>query len=365
MATEQDTDDLRTALQTAYEASDDTGGSDGAASGAQAAPAAPEGGQAALGAEENNAEATGGAERDASGKFAKAPEGADKTGAAEAAEGSEPREGETTRAPHSLPAPIKAKWAALDPDVRNAFVRLEEGTQAAKGEWAQKAERLNRLDGVLGPRREMLAVRGLDEVQAIQSLFAAQDLLERNPLEGLSYLARSYNVNLAQLAQQTSPQAQGGQQPNLPPAHLQPLMQQVQTLQQQLNAQTQAQEAGRLGEATAQIEAFRNDPAHPYFDNVRPRIKALLESGQASTLADAYEAACWADPEIRPLMVQQHQAATQAKVPSQAERERAARAAQAAGSVTGAPGAAMRPAQGASSGSVLDDLRAAYEQHAA
>ena len=302
--------------------------------------------------------------RDASGKFAKAPDGAEQTAAAEAATPEPQPEAETIRAPHSLPAPLKAKWSKLDPDVRDAFLQIETSTKAAKDEWAQKAERLNRLDGVLAPRREMLAVRGLDEAQAIQALFAAQDLLERNPLEGLSYLARSYGVNLAQLAQQTSGQGgQAGHAPALPPEHLQPILQKVQTLEQQLAAQAQADQAARESEAQAQIEAFRNDPAHPYFDNVRGRMKALLESGQAANLADAYETACWADPEIRGLLMQEQTAKAQADAQAKAERERAAKAAKAAGSVTGAPGAAKGALPVNSTGSIRDDLTAAWEQH--
>lgn len=354
----QDTDDLRATLEAAFE-----GGAASADAGAPANDVQADAG--AVQADNEGAQASGGAEdREAAGEPAKAPEGAEQIAVEEAAAIAEPREGETTRAPHSLPAPVKAKWSSLDPDVRAAFVRLEESTQAAKGEWAQKAERLNRLDGVLAPRREMLKIRGLDEAQAIQSLFAAQDLLERNPLEGLSYLARSYSVNLAQLAQMSG-QGQGAQQQALPPAHLQPILQQVQTLQQQLDARTQADEAARLGEATSQIEAFRSDPANPYFDNVKSRMQALIASGQASTLAEAYETACWVDPEIRPLLIQQNQAQAQAKAQGQAERERAARAKQAAGSVTGAPGGATKLTPAGSTGSIRDDLRAAWDSHAA
>lgn len=353
-----DTDDLRATLEAAM-AGDGDGGNP-AAEQAAAPGAASEG---AEGQSQGAAQAGGAQGRDAAGKFAPSAEGAEQNEAAKAAASQEPQD-ETIRAPHSLPAPLKAKWGGLDPDVRNAFVQLEASTKAAKDEWAQKAERLNRLDGVLAPRREMLTMRGLDESQAIQALFAAQDLLERNPLEGISYLARSYGVNLAQVAAQMSGQGQGGGQAlALPPEHLQPILQKVQTLEQQVQAQTQAERQLREGEAAAQIEAFRNDPAHPYFDNVRGQMKALLESGQASTLADAYESACWGNPEIRGLLIQEQAKKTQ-DAAAKAERERAAKAAQAAGSVTGAPGAAKGGLGNGSSGSIRDDLAAAWEQHA-
>lgn len=49
--------------------------------------------------------------------------------------------------------------------------------------------------------------------------------------------------------------------------------------------------ADRMAEANAEIAAFAKDPAHPHFKRLRARMAALLESGRATTLQQAYEMA--------------------------------------------------------------------------
>lgn len=284
---------------------------------------------------------------------------------------------EPTRVPPSLPAPIKAKFATLEPDVQQAFIGLEESVQKAKGEWAKKGERLNRYDEVFAPRREQLALRGLDEVQAVSMLFAAQDLLDRNPKQGLLELARSYGVNLAQMAQEMSggqPMGQGAQQPGQPqgfdPNALQPLIAQaLAPLQQELQTYRQQTEAQLQADANAQVDAFRNDPKNIYWEDVKEDVAWLISNGRAKTIADAYDRACWSSDAIRPLLIsaqsgeQQRQAAErqEAQKRQTAERQRSAAAQQAAGSVTGAPQGAQAIPQASSSGNLRQDLQAAFE----
>lgn len=300
--------------------------------------------------------------RDEAGKFAKAAEAAATIEPGSPA-GQEPLQ-EAIPVPLSLPAPVKAIWNDLPAEAKTAFAKLEGDVQTAKAEWGRKGERLNRFDELIAPRRERLALSGLDEFSAIQTLFAAQDLLERNPVEGLTYLARSYGVNLANMAPQMSAPGQA-QAPLLPDAALQPFMQRVQTLEQEIAQQRQAAEAATLATYTSEIQAFRSDPAHVYFDNVQEDMLALLQSGRVQTLKDAYEAAIWASPVVRPILIKEQSAQAQRAQAETAQRERAASAKRAAGSVTGAPGSAASPPAGNPNGSIKDDLRAAWEEHAA
>jgi hypothetical protein len=296
--------------------------------------------------------------RDEHGRFAKTAE----TGQAPQSEtappaATEPPQAETTRIPASLPAAIKAKFSTLEPDVRDAFVKLEASVQTAKAEWGPKGERLNRLDEVLSPRQEKFRLSGIDEVTAVQTLFAAQDLLERSPIEGLQYLARSYGVDLGRLAGQTSGQPQG--QPDLAqhPA-LAPLFSKVQTLEQTIQQSRQAEEARQIAEAQATVDAFANDPKHLYFENVRQEVGRLLSTGAANDLAQAYEMAVWASPEIRPLLLQAQEAERLKATAAAAPQAKVMQARAAGVSVTGSRSGVMPPALG-STGNVEDDVRAA------
>lgn len=326
--------------------------------------------------------------RDATGKFApKTTDTPAPAGAAEAA--TPPADTPTTETaqlaekepqteaipiPPSLSAAVKAQWADLPADVRKDFAKLEGTVQNAKAEWGRKGERLNRYDEIMAPRSEKLTLQGIDEFTAIKTLLAAQDFLERDPLGGIQHLARSYGVNLQALAQQAIGQQPGSHEaaqlaPHAPDlnAALQPLARQVQTLQQQLQAQSQATEAAQLAEARSAVDQFRNDPANLYFDNVRDDVAARLESGHAKTLAEAYEQATWANPEIRSLLLKAQTAPPPPavdpakKAAEDAQRKKAEAATKAAGSVTGAPTPGATAPKGAP-GSIRDSLLAAAQE---
>lgn len=314
--------------------------------------------------------ADGARARDENGRFAKAPEpGQENTIEPATAPDADPPS-EPIRVPASLPAPLKAKFKDLPEDVRTAFVKLDEDRTAAKAQWDTKAERFNRLEEILAPRREKFQLQGLDDARAIQTLFAAQDMLDRNPLEGLSYLARSYGVDLRQIGAQPTQQ-----QPGYPPefaAVLQPLMSEVQTLKHSIAQRDQYEAQASLQQGLAEIEAFRADPANLYFDDVREDILVLMDSGRAGTLKEAYEAACWANPVTRPLLISQREgeaaanaAKAQAEAKAQADAQARAKSQasqRAGGSVTGAPGSTVAQAAQGSKGSIMADLRAAMEQ---
>lgn len=274
---------------------------------------------------------------------------------------------EAIRVPPSLPAAVKAKFAKLDPDVREAFVSLEGSVQTAKAEWAAKGQRLNRFDEIIGPRIARWQMNGVDEFQGVQMLLAAQDILDRDPVQGLVQVARSYGVTPAHLAQafgltQTSAQAPAADGTSAPATatpdltgvlqqHLAPVLQQVQTLQQQLAQSQQADQAVKLATAQREIDAFAADPANMYFDNVQDAVVAIIaqdrQNGGSMSLKEAYDRAVWADPTVRPHLIQaQQETAAQEAARKAAEAKAAATLAaqakaqaarNAGGSVTGSP----------------------------
>jgi hypothetical protein len=226
--------------------------------------------------------------------------------------------------PHSLKAAVKANWSKYPPEVREEFVRLEQSVQAGKTEWASKAERLNRFDSLISPIKERLALSGVDEGTYVGRLIAADNLLTRDPVAGLAQIAQMYGVDLAQV----------GLQPQRAEQHpvIAQLTEKLSTLEQQLQQRTQADEQERLSEARREIEAFKAQ--NIYFEDVKGTIKALLETGQASDLQDAYDKATWANPEIRALILKAEREKEQA---SQQKAQHAQRARSAGVSVTGSP----------------------------
>lgn len=286
--------------------------------------------------------------RDETGKFAK-PADAGQTATQSKPTGLTPA-GEAQQAPIVPPASwsatAKAKFSGLDPDVQREVLRREGEMDTGRAQWQQGAERLNRLDAVLRPRQEQFHLAGVDDVRAIETLFAAQDFLNRDPIEALIYLGRQSGVNWQALGArlQGHPARAAQAQPGLP-QELAPLANQVQALTQWAQAQQQSAGQARMQGHLDQVQTFASDPNNLYFENVKGRMSHLIRSGAATDLADAYSQACWADPEVRPLMLQAQQREQQ-QAAAQAAKLKTRDARYSSGSVVGSPSPGASPGAG-------------------
>jgi len=354
--------DIRDTLSAAFEAADGAGaGSADETNRTAAEPKTPETPKADAQAKP----ADGSQPRDETGRFApkdKAQEGQQAAPATQqntdqtAVQQPEPQaQAADIRAPNAWSAPAKAKWASLDPDIRAEIAKREGEMQQGVAAVQARLEEHNRWEALISPHAESWAMRGMDKHQAVQALIAAQSILDRDPVNGLLQIARSYGVNLQQLASGLGPQ--NGAQPPLDPRVAQ-LYSQVSTLQQTLAQQQQAAEQARRGSLNSEIQKFADDPKNTYFSNVKDRMAALLGAGQASDLADAYDKACWSDPDIRKLILAEQSKTDQASQ-QQAARAKTSDARKAGGSLTGAPGLASAPANGASP-SIRQSLEEAF-----
>ena len=247
------------------------------------------------------------------------------------------------RAPASWSPAAKATFDKLPPEVQQAVAKREQEIDHGLRRKSEEVKRYEPLEQVLAPRRAQWAAQGMDEVHAVKTLLAAQDLLEKNPMQGLEFLARSYGVNLNTAQPQGQPyQAQPARDSH---PEIAALKQQLQVLQSQV-------QTAQTAPIVSQIEAFQNDPANLYFENVRDDMAVLLHNGKASDLKEAYEMACWMRPDIRPFL-------QTAQAPAGPVQDKAAQARRAAVSVTGSPGQSRIPK---SNGSIEDDIRAAFEE---
>lgn len=288
--------------------------------------------------------ASDGRERGPDGKFvAKAPETVQNTIDQPSEAVADPAAKLAIRAPASWSPAAKATFDKLPPEVQQAVAKREQEIDHGLRRKSEEVKRYEPLEQLIAPRRALWAAQGMDEASAIKTLLAAQDLLERDPKQGLEFLARSYGVNLNTAQPQGQPyQAQPARDSH---PEIAALKQQLQVLQSQV-------QTAQTAPIVSQIDAFQNDPANLYFENVRDDMAVLLHNGKASDLKEAYEMACWMRPDIRPFLQ-----TTQA--PAAPVQDKAAQARRAAVSVTGSPGQTRVPK---SNGSIEDDIRAAFEE---
>jgi hypothetical protein len=178
------------------------------------------------------------------------------------------------RPPASWSAPAKAAFSALPPIIQQEIARREGDFDKGRRDFEAKAELANRFESLFASRKDRLAMAGMDSVQAVQRLLAAQDILDRDPRAGILALAHAYGVQPAQIFAQ----AHGQQQPQQaqPPPELAQMVQRIGTLEQTLTQQSQSREAQERAQQAQTIQQFAADPKNLYFENVKGDMAALL-----------------------------------------------------------------------------------------
>lgn len=358
------------------------------------------------------------------GRFApEGPKGSKGAGTAEKA-GAAPEEGDTKPDPGTQPGDVGATEAAVVPKegaeklappatLKNnaealaewekapalaaAYVRREE--EMSKGVEKLKAAHAE-VDQAIAPHAEAIRRHGHTPGQAVGQLFGWFQSIAANPKVALPALLQSFNVRPEDVFPQlrAAPAAQaaaaavagdpavqpGGQSAPAAyelPAEYRQLMdgtfQKVSALEQQLQQFQQSQQSQQQRATEQIVTGWSKDK--PHFERVRGQMAKLIQSGVVGLTSEgqvdldgAYEAAVYADPELRTTMVADAQkkaqdaAAARAAVEQKAQQEAADKArAKAKGLAPSAPGAG--PAAGAAAQrkkgmSVGESLREAMKE---
>jgi hypothetical protein len=192
--------------------------------------------------------------------------------------------------------------------VRNAFMRRSEEMHKGIEGFRESAQFGQTVQKAIDPFRATIASLGVQPEQAIQSLFVADHKLrygsQSEKISAFQTLAQQYGVDLTQ----AQPQEEVWVDPTV--KDLQGRLQQMESMIQQQKYQEQQREQLQL---KTEIEKFASDPAHVHFEAVKSHMSALLQSGVAKDLHEAYEQAIYANPTIRTQVIAQQQAEAEAK----------------------------------------------------
>jgi hypothetical protein len=206
-------------------------------------------------------------------------------------------------APLSWSAEHKARWDSVPPELQAYIAQRDKETHDAITQAGQRVKGWEPFDQLIQHHRGHFERYGITPAQSFAYLLDAQQALEQNPLHGLVQIGLQYGIDLRPLLQgqsrtDASGQAQGanGRQAAIDPA-VQALHAEVRQLKDYLSEQQRLQQDTETAELQRTIADFATDK--PYFDEVRPIMAALLRFEQASTLADAYDMAVNAKPDIR------------------------------------------------------------------
>lgn len=195
-------------------------------------------------------------------------------------------EAPTVKPPVSWSKDTHEYWHSLPPAIQQEVLKREKDFERGLQQKAEKYKPYDEIEQVLAPRRQSLQARGLNEAQAIQRLFAAQEMLDRDPLTGLAQIAQSYGIDLGSLLQ-----SQGIQNvPQVDPTVMQ-MQRQLQMLQAEREQEKLSRQQYEQSQIQTQIEAFKANPENDLFDLVKEDMAVLLQSERAKNLDEAYKMA--------------------------------------------------------------------------
>jgi hypothetical protein len=255
-------------------------------------------------------------------------------------------------APVSWSAEEKAQWSNLSPEVRATIARRERDVDTALRERAAELNEYKPIKTVLDEHRERFERHGLTSAGAVAKLLTAQKALESNLVGTLPDLIRAFGHDPHAVAQAIlgNSQAQTGAAQNHSEQNYQRLQEQVEYL---LNKQT-----------ADSVEAIRQNPAYPFFEEVRHEMGAILKVHPDWPVERLYNAAVRLNDEV----FAKAQAATTEKAEqarAKAALEAAEKRRRAASSVRDSPNGAAPGRTQMNGLSLEQQLEAAWAAHSA
>lgn len=224
------------------------------------------------------------------------------------------------RPPASWKKDYHEPWNTVDDRVKEYVWTREEQMRKGVEPLLSKAQYADAMQAALDPYMNTIQGLGLKPEQAIGALAQADHVLRTAPPEQkvqyLMQLAQQYGINLNG-AQQSAPAVD----PNF-----YALQNELNSVRGEVLNWKQQQEAAQNQALLGEINNFSQKAEH--FEEVRPTMIQLLQSGMAESLEEAYDKAIRLDPGLFNSIQQAQQAQEIAKKSS--ELNRAAKAARAA-----------------------------------
>lgn len=208
------------------------------------------------------------------------------------------------KVPEKWPADVKARYESLakvSPDHAKWMVEEFNKVQAQQGIVNQTRQKLapiqkiaENVESLLAPGRVQRAAQGIGDADYIRGLVAAGEVLDKNPEQGIRFLAQKYGLDLQKLVNGEAQRAQV-------PEEVRQLQEENAQIKAFLATQVQATQRQQLGHAMGAIDAFANQkdaqgqPLYPHFDEVIHEVIANVqfqrENGQPINLKSAYDRA--------------------------------------------------------------------------
>lgn len=202
---------------------------------------------------------------------------------------------EGKRAPSSWKKETAAEFNTLPPHVQDEILRREGDFHKGIEGFKQHADFGRKFEQAMTPFNETLQKIGVDGVTAAVELLKIDDILRNAPPavkhQKLLDIAQQFGIDLNQ---QFDPRI----------AEYEQRMHMLQKQNEEILRTNLSRETEQVNTVLSQ---FAEQPGREHFPQVRLHMAALLESGTAKDLQDAYDQAVYANPTTRALLLEQQQ----------------------------------------------------------
>lgn len=216
---------------------------------------------------------------------------------------------EWMNAPAAYTNEFKEKFKTWPQEARKQIIEREKQVERGFSDFGNKINAYKYIDDAFNGRQERLKQGGYNSAKEwIEGLAQIDDAFAENPQATLKALAQYYGIN---------PTANENNNANNELENKVNRLQALVTQQQQAAMQKQVDDFVNAKDDAGQAK-------HPYFEDVRQEMAALLGKGICQTLEEAYEKCIWANESVRDKLIASKQAADLAAKANEAEKKKQA-----------------------------------------
>jgi len=211
-----------------------------------------------------------------------------------------PKPADINAIPDTWKSHLKEKFAALDPELKAEIHRREGDIFKGVEQWRQAADVGQRYHNAMAPFMPILRAHNIDPIEHVNTLMSAHHSLsvgtQEQKLDMFRRIGKEYGLDIAKLVEQEAAAASGD---TYETPEVKALRLQLESVNSRLSAREQAEQQQRVAEISRKVDAFANDPANVYFEEVYQQMVPLIRANPGIDLKAAYEQALWANPITR------------------------------------------------------------------
>ncbi len=229
-------------------------------------------------------------------------------------------EQEAEPAPQSWRKDAAAKWKDVPAEIRAEILRRENDYHRGVESYKPAVMFAQEIGRAIEPYARNIQLSGVPVSQAIHTLLMTEDKLRngdpQTKAQALVKIAQDYGIDLSQAANVAPPD------PNA--WHMEQQLHRERLARQHYEQQITVRDQSAV---ESEIQEFARAEGHEHFPVVKQDMAAMLQSGIATDLKDAYNKAVWARPDLRQSLVEKERTEAEKRALEQARRGKAKSAA--------------------------------------